>query len=319
MREHYIFEYLWIDTASKIRSKTHIFHYECHTPLESSLDTSFQSLVPCPIECFHVDEPSLNFLPLSPRSCNDDGNVEVILHPRYVCKNPFKRERYYYVLCETGNNRKDVMEIYRKHQEDHIQVGFRQEFYILDKHKQRPLGFDENDYFIQKYNHSYRGINQPDRFEIYYPKQYCRTTSNYANWNGNKMMEEHTELCLNAGIYLVETHCGVGIGQWTYTIGMMKGIEACDQLWISRYLLEKMGNKYDVLIHWENEMNLNFFWDGMHQEKQLHTTLRYLQFPKSRCSVLLSNERKGYVEDQQPSANCNPYLVIYRILNSIYG
>lgn len=314
MKEHYIFEYLWIDTASKIRSKTYIFHYDFDTPLEPSLDTSFQSLVPCSIERFHVDAPSLHFLPLPSRSWNG----EVILHPRYVCKNPFKHERWYYVLCETGDNRTNVMELYRKYQEERIQVGFRQEFYILDKHKQRPLGFDENDYFIQKYKHSYRGINHPDQFEIDYPKQYCRTTSNYASWKGSEMMEEYVELCLNAGIYLVENHGGMGIGQWSYTIGMMEGVEACDQLWISRYLLEKMGNKYNLIIHWENEMNLNFFWDGQRQEKQLHTTLRYLQFPKSVCSVLFSNERKGYVEDQQPSANCDPYLVIFRILSSLY-
>jgi len=36
-------------------------------------------------------------------------------------------------------------------------------------------------------------------------------------------------------------------GQWEYQVGICKGIDMCDQLWLSRYILQMIGETYGII------------------------------------------------------------------------
>ena len=63
------------------------------------------------------------------------------------------------------------------------------------------------------------------------------------------MIEEHLEQCLEAGINVEGINAEVASGQWEYQC-FSKGLKAGDQMWISRYLLERLGEKYGLAINW---------------------------------------------------------------------
>ena len=54
--------------------------------------------------------------------------------------------------------------------------------------------------------------------------------------------------CIYAGINISGINAEVAPGQWEYQIGPCTGIEAGDQLWVARYIFEKITEKYDVYI-----------------------------------------------------------------------
>ena len=61
--------------------------------------------------------------------------------------------------------------------------------------------------------------------------------------------------CLYAGIKIYGIHTEAGPGQHKFQIGPIEGIDACDQLYIARYILEKIAefhNKYIVYLPVEN-------------------------------------------------------------------
>lgn len=49
--------------------------------------------------------------------------------------------------------------------------------------------------------------------------------------------EEHMIVCLKAGLDIAGINAEVFPGQWEYQVGIVKGLEACDQVWLTRYFL----------------------------------------------------------------------------------
>lgn len=371
--------------------------------------------------------PEWNYDGSSTGQCNDE-NTEVILKPCFICNNPMQEEwNHFLVLCETyypdgsitqkkpnikynrrkqfknnklcyldteeeyeeyskimneTNHRIKASLIYDKCREEKPWFAFEQEYYILDKYRLRPIGFDESEYLID-----YENKRQ------YCKSGYCRVGGKNTDSIMTHMTNEHLNLCLKAGLTMSGKNAEVGTSQWEYQVGPVEGVEAGDQLWISRYLLERIAEKYNVVIHWKPSLSLNFIWDGKsHRPIDIFSPLYLVDFPGSGCHTNFStikmregykdnyglyyikdvidkmkktssqdvlyygentksrltgrNEtasydefswsvgdrstsiritqdtnrnQKGYLEDRRPSANCDPYLVIYRILNSIYG
>ena len=64
-------------------------------------------------------------------------------------------------------------------------------------------------------------------------------------------MEKHLAACMYAGLSISGINAGVAPCQWGYQIGPVEGIAAGDQLWMSRYILERICEQYDVRVSWE--------------------------------------------------------------------
>lgn len=108
--------------------------------------------------------------------------------------------------------------------------GFEQEYFLWDLEINKPLGFPEN---------GYPAPQGPYYCSVGYGKAY-----------GRDMVEEHLDLCLEAGLNVEGINSEVATGQWEFQI-FAKGAKAAgDQIWIARYLLERVGEGYGIGINW---------------------------------------------------------------------
>ena len=122
-----------------------------------------------------------------------------------------------------SNTRHSASEVVR----DEWWFGFEQEYFLTNPDGSI-LGWEE-------------GIPEKPQGEYY-----CGVGA--ANVKGRDVSEAHLEACLEAGIELTGTNAEVALGQWEYQC-LGKGVKAGDDLWISRYLLQKVGEEFDVCVN----------------------------------------------------------------------
>lgn len=108
--------------------------------------------------------------------------------------------------------------------------GFEQEYFLWDTTTNKPLGFPENGY--------------PNPQGQYY----CSVGA--ANAFGREIVEEHLDICLDAGINVEGINAEVAAGQWEFQVFAKGAAAAGDETWIARYLLERTAEKYGVAINW---------------------------------------------------------------------
>ncbi len=104
--------------------------------------------------------------------------------------------------------------------------GFEQEYTLVVSG--RPLGFPSDGY--------------PAPQGMYY----CAVGS--TNVAGREIVEEHLDLCLEAGIDITGINAEVMLGQWEFQCFGKGAKQSSDDLWISRYLLFRVAEKYGVNI-----------------------------------------------------------------------
>ena len=188
-----------------------------------------------------VDFPNLSSLPdwgsdgsSSKQAIGDSSDI--VLKPVYICKDPTRKsDNSFLVLCETydkdgkpleSNTRAKFKRVYDIKKNREIRFGYEQEYVIWDNKKRHLIGWPE--------------YGTPDAQGRYY----CGVGS----WNvgGRDMVEEHMEMCIEAGLDITGINAEVMLGQWEYQIGGpdTDGLEVCDQLWISRWLLHRVSEKY---------------------------------------------------------------------------
>ena len=61
-------------------------------------------------------------------------------------------------------------------------------------------------------------------------------------------MKEHTDACIAAGISICGTNAEVMLGQWEYQIGAGGSIHMSDDLWVARWLMERICEKHNVSV-----------------------------------------------------------------------
>jgi glutamine synthetase len=111
------------------------------------------------------------------------------------------------------------------HDED-LWVGFEQEYFLYKDG--RPLGFPED---------GFPGPQGP---------YYCGVGYKYMGSLARKIVEEHLELCLHAGINHEGINAEVAKGQWEFQIFAKGSTKAADDLWTARYLMARLCEQYEV-------------------------------------------------------------------------
>lgn len=153
---------------------------------------------------------------------------DCLLKPVRVAPDP-QRANGYLVLCEVLNpdhtpHATNARATFDDNEE--FWFGFEQEYTFVQNG--RPLGFPKQGY--------------PNPQGMYY----CSVGA--ANVAGRDIVEEHMEVCLEAGIGITGVNAEVLLGQWEFQV-MGKGAKrAADDLWLCRYLLHRITEEHDVEI-----------------------------------------------------------------------
>ncbi|XWV24668.1 glutamine synthetase [Tupanvirus deep ocean] len=210
--EHTVIDYVWIGGKGELRSKTRVLPGRI-----SNLE----------------DIPSWNYDGSSTDQA-DGGSSEIFIYPKRLFRCPFRRPNGFIVMCDAYtpdgqpaiyNHRYNASHIFNKYIDQKPWYGLEQEYFIFDMATDAPLGFNPK---------SKQG------------RYYCSVGGR--NAFGREISDKHLEACLYAGITISGTNAEVAPGQWEYQVGPVEGIDAADQLWISRYILDKITEDHGAYI-----------------------------------------------------------------------
>ena len=271
-----VLEYIWIDGENNLRSKIKIHH-----------GNDFYDINSINIESI----PIWNFDGSSTKQATTDDS-EVLLVPVKLYNNPFIRENStsYLVLCSTygknnvpaiNNNRERAVTIFDKYEQEEAWYGLEQEYFMIDNKTSLPLGFN------------------PD---IPQGKYYCAVGADRSP--GRKLAEEHMDLCLFAGINISGINQEVAPGQWEFQIGPCFGLDVCDDLWIARYILAKLGEKYDIAINYAPKL-LKGDWNGSGCHTNFSTKRTRNQNGLSVILECMEKLKDKHLEHIQVYGECN--------------
>ena len=219
-------EYIWLDgykPTQSLRSKTKIVK-DFSGKLADAPDWSF-------------DGSSTEQAP--------GGSSDCILKPVFVVKDP-QRINGYLVMCEVlsadGKPHESNGRALIEDDDNDFWFGFEQEYFLWDIKTNKPLGFPAGGYPAPQ------------------GPYYCSVGA--SNAFGRNIIEEHLDACLEAGLNVEGINAEVATGQWEFQIFSKGAKEAGDQIWVARYLLERIGEKYGVSINWHCKPLGALDWNG---------------------------------------------------------
>lgn len=330
-------EYVWIGGNGELRSKTKIINKEN--------DTSDVKLEELPV--WNYDGSSTNQAP--------GNDSEVLIKPRKIYRDPFStNSKYILVLCDTWlpdgsphptNTRVIAENIFNQKKELEPWFGMEQEFFVINRNNNFPIGFPSN------------GYPRPQG------PYYCSVGD--GNAYGRDYFEEAQENCLKAGINLTGKNFEVCCGQMEMQVRNV-GLDVGDDMMMLRYILSRTGEKYNFAFDitakpvkgdWNGSgCHTNFSTKPMREEggyqeilkaidklskkhdehiavygagneerlTGLHETAHISRFTygvaNRGASVRIprdtEKEQKGYFEDRRPSSECDPYLVTCKLFET---
>ena len=59
---------------------------------------------------------------------------------------------------------------------------------------------------------------------------------------------KHIDLCISAGLKISGINSEVMLGQWEYQVGADDPLRISDDLWVARWLLERIAEKHEVVV-----------------------------------------------------------------------
>ncbi len=219
-------EYVWLDgskPAQKMRSKTRI---------ENDFSGNLED---CPMWSFDG----------SSTQQAEGGSSDCLLKPVFICVDP-GRVNAYLVMCEVLNadgtphstNARATID----DDDNDFWFGFEQEYFLWDPETNLPLGFPA------------KGYPAPQG------PYYCSVGAD--NAFGREIIEEHLDLCIEAGLNIEGINAEVAAGQWEFQI-FAKGAKAAgDQIWLGRYLLDRTAEKYGLTINYHCKPLGATDWNG---------------------------------------------------------
>ena len=120
--------------------------------------------------------------------------------------------------------------------------GFEQEYFFYKNG--RPLGFPETGYPAPQGPY-YTGVGYSNVGDV-----------------ARKIVEEHLDLCLAAGINHEGINAEVAKGQWEFQIFGKGSKRAADEMWMARYLMQRLTEKYGIDIEYHCKPLGDTDWNG---------------------------------------------------------
>ena len=205
------FEYIWLDgykPEPNLRSKTKVLE----------------------MDFFHGDIKSLPIWSFDGSSTQqaEGHSSDCLLKPVRVVPDP-ERKNSFLVMCEVltpegaphATNTRALIE-----DDPDFWFGFEQEYVLTIEGL--PLGFPK------------QGYPRPQG------PYYCSV--GLGNCAGRDIVEEHFDLCLDAGLDITGINAEVMLGQWEFQCFGKGAKRAADDLWLTRYLLHRVTEKHGVEV-----------------------------------------------------------------------
>lgn len=219
-------EYIWLDgykPEPNLRSKTKVIEWSSiNNPKYDALREN---------GCPAVEELPVWSYDGSSTKQADGNKSDCLLKPCRVIPDP-QRKQSFLVMCEVlnpdgkphiSNTRHNISS---ETESDELWFGFEQEYTLVRDGK--PLGFPKD------------GYPEPQG------KYYCAVGSR--NVTGREIAEQHLDVCLSAGLNITGINAEVLLGQWEYQLLGKGNKKGADDLWLSRYLLHRICEQYNVQV-----------------------------------------------------------------------
>lgn len=223
-------EYIWIDGAVPtryLRSKARVVNFDSEPSIEDFPEWSF-------------DGSSTN------QAVGNDSDC--LLKPVSFLPDPIRGEGNYLVMCEVNNPDGTPHESNSRAQlraildagadKEDPWFGFEQE-YTLFKGR-TPLGWPDQG-FPGPQGPYYCGVGAEEIF-------------------GREVVEDHADICMQAGIMFYGINAEVMPGQWEFQTGYRgadgetaDALTICDHTWIARWLLYRVAEDYGVTVSLDNK------------------------------------------------------------------
>ena len=175
----------------------------------------------------------------------EGGSSDCLLKPVMIIPDP-GRLNSYLVMTEVlnpdhspheSNGRATIDE-----DDEAYWFGFEQEYFLWDPATNLPPGFPPG---------GYPPPQGPYYCSVGARNAYCR-----------EMIDEHLDMCLEAGLNVEGINAEVAAGQWEFQIFAKSAKRAGDEIWLARYLLERTGEKYDLAVDWHPKPLGDTDWNG---------------------------------------------------------
>ena len=219
-------EYIWLDgykPTQSLRSKTKVVS-DFSGKLEDCDDWSFDG---------------------SSTEQAEGGSSDCILKPVFVCPDP-AIENGYLVMTEVlnadgtahvSNGRATIDD-----KNDDFWFGFEQEYFLMDPATKLPIGFPANGYPAPQGPY-YCGVGGQNVF-------------------GREFKDRHLDLCIAAGLNIEGTNGEVAAGQWEWQIFAKGAQQAGDEIWIGRFLMERLSEEYGLYVEYHPKPLGETDWNG---------------------------------------------------------
>ena len=207
-------EYIWLDgynPTQNMRSKTKV------------IENFSGNLDDCPIWAFDGS---------STRQAEGNSS-DCLLKPVAIYNDPTRINAYLVmteVLNADGTPHDSNARARIDDDDNDFWFGFEQEYFIMDVETQLPLGFPVGGY--------------PGPQGLYY----CSVGGK--NTHGRGLVEEHADICIDAGLNFEGINQEVACGQWEFQLFAKGAKKAGDELWIARYLLDRLTEDYNYYIEY---------------------------------------------------------------------
>ncbi|MEO0789682.1 MAG: glutamine synthetase beta-grasp domain-containing protein, partial [Bacteroidota bacterium] len=198
-------EYIWLDGYKPVQ------HLRSKTRIEADFSGKLED---CPMWSFDG----------SSTQQAEGGSSDCLLKPVAIFPDPGRRNGFLVmteVLNADGSPHPSNGRATIDDDDNDFWFGFEQEYFLWDPETNKPLGFPADGY--------------PEPQGPYY----CSVGAK--NAYGREIIEEHLDLCLDAGLNVEGINAEVAAGQWEFQVFAKGAQSAGDQVHVARYLFEKLA------------------------------------------------------------------------------
>ncbi len=227
--------YVWLDAAGELRSKIKVMHTAANGADIKPTDWAFDG---------------------SSTGQAEGTNSDRILRPVYWKLDPLRSEK--------RRDKSDIIVFCQVLNPDGTPHESNNQHFVAaaaEKYKKYGMWFGiEQEYFLLK-----------DGLILGWPKKgkpapqgpyYCSAGADRAF--GRNISDEHLEACAEAGLAIWGTNAEVAPGQWEFQIGPLAAPDICYEMWIARYLLVRIAEKYGVTVSLDPKPKEGWNGSGCH-------------------------------------------------------